>query len=263
MKKNGAYSESEKYIDSMHTLGRVGMAGAILILLGMPTAIGLYFDSLSSLRQIIQSALPLLFIFVPSTLFEVLTYTPVLGSSIYLTLITGEVINLKLPVANNAMKIMNTEPGSEGADIVSSIAVSVASFVTIAIVSVGVLLAVPLQPFLALPAVSAAFSNILPALFGALVVNAMDSDLGGGIRARGRIKGLIPSAALLVLLFIFDRQVSGFLHLDTLANQPGRGVITSGFQGFVVIAMLPVSYFATKWLYRAGQIRVRLPDEQA
>jgi hypothetical protein len=262
MKNNSARSDEERYIDSMHRLGRIGMIGAILLLLGMPTAIGLHFNSLSSIRQVIQAALPLLMIFVPSTLFEVLTYTPLLGSAVYLTLITGEVINLKLPVASNAMKILNIEPGTDGADAICSIAVSIASFVTIAIVTAGVALAVPLQPLLAAPAISAAASNILPALFGALAANALDSDLGGGISARGRFKGLLPCAAALLLLSVFDRQISGFLHLDELAGQDGKGVIMSGFQGFVVIAMLPVSYFSTKWLYAKKRIEVRLPEDR-
>jgi hypothetical protein len=34
------------------------------------------------------------------------------------------------------------------------------------------------------------------------------------------------------------------------------------FQGFVIIAMLPLSYFGTKWLYKKGYIRVYLPEEK-
>ncbi|MDR1439958.1 MAG: hypothetical protein LBJ10_08105 [Clostridiales bacterium] len=257
----GKKSDSESYFDSMHRLGRIGMLFAIIILLGIPTALGIYFDALAPLRQIIQAALPLLVIFVPSSLFEVISYTPILGSSIYLTLMTGEVINLKLPVANNAMRIMDTAPGTEEADVISSIAVSTSSFVTVGVVTIGVLLATPLRPILSLPAVSAASASIVPALFGALLVNSLSGDLGGGVRVRGRFAGLAPTIALLLLITLFDAPLSRLLRLDAFAHAEGKGVIMSSFQGFVVILMLPVSYFSTRWLYKKNRIRAFAPED--
>jgi hypothetical protein len=255
------YSDSERYINTMHRLGRLGMCGAILIMLGMPTVLGLRFHALPAAAQTIRAALPLLIIFVPSNLFEVISYTPILGSAIYLTLITGEVVNLKLPVVNNALKLTGAEPGSEEADVISSIAVSVAAFVTIGVVTVGVLLSIPLQPFLTTPAVKIVSVNILPALFGALSVNILGGDLGGGIRARGRLKGFVPSLLVILLLTGFDRQLSALLGLDRLIGQEGGGVIMSTFQGLVIILILPISYFFTKWLYKKRRIHVRLPSD--
>jgi hypothetical protein len=229
-------------------------------MLGIPTILGAFFGALPSLSIILRSAAPLLIIFVPSSLFEVISYTPILGSSIYLTLITGEVLNLKLPVVNNALKQMNVELGTEASDIVSSIAVCTATFVTIAVVSVGVLLAVPFQPLLAAPAMRTASANILPAMFGSLLVNALSSSLGGGVVAEGRIKSALVPAVFVALITLFDRQISVFLHLDRLLGAEGAGVIMSYLQGFVVIATVPVAYICTRWLYNKNKIRVRLPE---
>ncbi|MDR1589217.1 MAG: hypothetical protein LBS51_03380 [Oscillospiraceae bacterium] len=251
------------YIESMHRLGRAGMLGAIAVMLGLPTILGICFGQLPRLVVIFRAALPLLIIFVPSSLFEVISYTPILGSSIYLTLITGEVLNLKLPVVNNALKLMNVEQGSEESDVVSSIAVCTATFVTIAVVSVGVLLATPFQSLLAAPAVRTASANILPALFGSLVINALGGPLGGGVTVEGRAKNALLPIALVALITLFDRQISVFLRLDRLLGAEGAGVIMTYLQGFVVIATMPVTYFCTKWLYGKNHIRVRLPDDAA
>jgi hypothetical protein len=261
--KHGINPKHITYIDSMHRLGRTGMVGAILILLGIPTILGIYFDAMPNIGQIIQSALPLIVIFLPSNFFEVISYTPILGSSIYLTLITGEVINLKLPVVNHVMKVMNIEPGTEDADIIASIAVGVASFLTLLVVTTGVILVIPLQSVLTLPAVNIAASNVLPSLFGALLVNFLGNAIGGGISARGRLKGAILPIILIALIKFFDPQISHFFQLDKLLNQEGHGVIMTVFQGFVIIAMLPITYFGTKLLYKKGQIQVYLPENES
>ncbi|MDR1531473.1 MAG: hypothetical protein LBS62_04690 [Clostridiales bacterium] len=254
--------ESERYMDSMHRLGRAGMLGAIVIMLAVPTLLGIYFDALPSVGQIFTAALPLLLIFAPSSLFEVISYTPLLGSSIYLTLITGEVLNLKLPAANNAIKAMDVELGTEESDVVASIAVGTAYFVTIAIVTVGVVLVMPLQGILTLPAVKTASANILPALFGAMCVGMFSSELNGGIRASGHLKGCVPPAALMTAVTLLDPQISALLRLDVLVGQEGTGVIISHFQSFMIIVVLPVAYFSTKWLYQRGKIKIRLPADQ-
>jgi hypothetical protein len=257
-------STDEQYIDSMHRLGRAGAIGAILLMLGMPTVLGICFDSLPSIGQIIQAALPLLIIFLPSNLFELISYTPVLGSSIYLTLMTGEVINLKLPVVNNIFKDMDVETGTVDADVISSIAVAVASLVVMVVVTIGIMLAVPLGPILALPAVATASSNLLPAVLGSLLVSTLlTSSLGGNVYAKGRLKGLVLPVVVLALLTCFDTQISVFLHLDILMGRENSGVLMSVLQGFVIIAILPITYFNTKWLFRKGKIKVGLRGQSS
>jgi hypothetical protein len=262
-KKNTApQTETERYLNSMHRLGRWGTLGAIVVMLGMPTVLGLYFHSLPEASQVLRAALPLLIVFVPSNLFEVISYTPILGSSIYLALITGEMINLKLPVAGNALKTMNVESSTEEADVVSALAIGAASLLTMTIIAAGVLLAIPIKPVLNLPAVRTASANLLPAVIGALVINyLLTNDLGGGIQARGRFKGLIFPVIALLLLTFFDAPISVFLHLDRLVGQEGGGVIMTVLQGFVVLLILPLTYFGTKWLYKRHKIKVYLSGD--
>jgi len=70
----------------------------------------------------------------------------------------------------NAMENAEVKPGSKEGEIISTIAVATSSIVTILIIALGVLMIVPLTPILEDPALTPAFDNILPALFGALGV---------------------------------------------------------------------------------------------
>ncbi|MDR1157191.1 MAG: hypothetical protein LBK75_02645 [Oscillospiraceae bacterium] len=252
-------AESARHLRAMHRLGRWGTVGALLIMLGIPTLLGLRFDCLPSFGQVFQTALPLLMIFVPSSLSEVLYYTPVLGSSVYLSFITGEIINVKLPVAENALKQLHVEAGTEDADVIATLAVGVSSLLVMGLVVVCVALFVPLQPVLTRPEVQTVSANVLPALFGALAAGALGGSLGGGLRAAGRWKSLLLPAVLTLLIARFDRELSLLLGLDVFLGQPDRGVIMSSFRGFVILALLPLTYYGSKLLYKRGHIRISAP----
>jgi hypothetical protein len=111
----------------------------------------------------------------------------------YLSFVTGNISNLKLPCALNALESANVKAQSEEGDIVSTIAIAVSSIVTTVIIILGVLLIVPLNPILSSPAIKPAFDQMLPALFGALGVVFVSKNL----------KLAAAPAILMLILFIF------------------------------------------------------------
>ena len=66
------------------------------------------------------------------------------------------------------MESAKIKPGTEEAEVVSTIAIATASIVTTIIIAIGVLCFAPLQPLLASERLKPAFDNILSSLFGAL-----------------------------------------------------------------------------------------------
>jgi hypothetical protein len=158
-------------------------------------------------------------------------------------------MNLKLPVANTALQLLDVERGTEEADIVTSIAVSVSSFVTIIVIFLGVLLILPLRPVLTLPVVKLASGYIVPALFGSLAIGAIGSNIGGGIKTKGRLKGMILPVILVAAVNII---------VVYIIKKP---MLLAFYQGFLMLALLPIAYFGTKLLYKKGQIQVLLPGE--
>ena len=100
---------------------------------------------------------------------EFLIYTPMLGvGGSYLSFLTGNVTNMKIPVVMNSKEIAQTESGTIEHEIISTISVAVSAMVTTLVIVAGVLLIVPLQPVLQNEALLPAFNNVVPALFGAL-----------------------------------------------------------------------------------------------
>ena len=108
-------------------------------------------------------------IYVPVGIVEFLVYAPMLGAGgSYLSFITGNVTNLKIPCAMNARDIAKTEVGTPENEIISTLSVATSSLVTMLVLFVGVLLLVPLRPILENPVLTPAFDTVVPALFGAL-----------------------------------------------------------------------------------------------
>ena len=82
--------------------------------------------------------------------------------------ITGNLINMKIPCAVNARDIVGAKTGTAENEIISTLSIATSSLVTILVLALGVLLLVPLQPILQSEALQPAFSNVVPALFGAM-----------------------------------------------------------------------------------------------
>jgi hypothetical protein len=246
----GIEPDGMKHLNEMHRLGRTGIVCAIIVMLGIPTIAGIYFNAMPTILQVLATAVGLLALFVPGAFSETIAYSPILGSSYYLAQITGNISNLKLPIAKTALDILDIQEGTEDADIVTSIAVSVSSFVTIAVIVIGVILLQPLQPILNLPVFKMASGNIVPALFGSLVVGALSSKLGGGVTCPGRWK--CPAILFALVAVVYLVVVYG------MNNSMGFAL----YQGFLMLALIPIGWFTNKWLYKIGQIKVILPTEE-
>jgi hypothetical protein len=111
----------------------------------------------------------------------------------YLSFVTGNISNLKLPCAINALEQAGVKANSEEGEVVSTIAIAVSSIVTTLIILLGVILIVPLTPILNAPVLQPAFANIIPALFGGLGVVFVSKNW----------KIAVAPAVLMLVLFIF------------------------------------------------------------
>ena len=117
-------------------------------------------------------------IWTVSSVVEFLVYTPMLGAGGgYLAFITGNLINMKIPCAMNAKDMAGTKSGTTENEIISTLSIASSSLTTIVILALGVLLLVPLQPILQSPALQPAFSNVVPALFGAMAYQYFRKDI--------------------------------------------------------------------------------------
>ena len=159
----------ERYENGIHLLGRVSLVLGIVLMMATPLAMGLVLGAGPDWSAFAVGFFQVAVIYWTSGVVEFLVYSPLLGSGAsYLTFLTGNVINLKLPCAVNAREICGTQVGTPENDVISTLSVAVSSLVTTLVLAVGVLCLVPLTPVLEMPALQPAFNNVIPALFGAL-----------------------------------------------------------------------------------------------
>lgn len=175
MEKNtnqGKYSASQSYLNSTHRLGRVsGIIAVLLILMVSAVIIFVYRNQITlDMPKTMSAIITLTAIYGVVSVVEVVSFCPFLGTGgTYLSFITGNIMNMKLPVAMNSLRVNKLDRDSEEAEVVTTLAIGASSLVTTFILFLGMLfLGNLLVPIITGPELAPAFNNVTPALTGAL-----------------------------------------------------------------------------------------------
>ena len=188
MKKNLSY------IDSVHRDGRIWNIGVMILLMMFPISVALIFGAAPDWGALVVGLIATAPMYWAVGVVETITFVPMLGAGgSYLSFVTGNISNLKLPCAINALEQNEVSASSEEGEIISTIAIATSSIVTTIIIIIGVFLSVPLSPFLVAPVLEPAFAQMLPALFGGLGVAFVSKNW----------KIAIAPVVLMLILFIF------------------------------------------------------------
>ena len=188
MKKNLSY------IDSVHRDGRIWNIGVMLLLLAFPVTVCIAFSVMPDWNALLVGLVATAPMYWVVGAIETVTFVPMLGAGgSYLSFVTGNISNLKLPCALNALEQNGVSANSEEGEIISTVAIATSSIVTTLIIILGVILIVPLTPILQQPVLEPAFNQILPALFGGLGVAFVSKNW----------KIAIAPIFLMLILFIF------------------------------------------------------------
>lgn len=165
MKKNLSY------MDGVHRDGRIWNLSMMVLLFLFPIAVAVIYQAAPDWHGLLMGIIATAPMYWAVGVVETFTYVPMLGAGgSYLSFVTGNISNLKLPVALNALEQADVKVNSEEGEIISTVAIAVSSIVTTLIIILGVLLITPLTPVLNAPVLEPAFAQILPALFGGLGV---------------------------------------------------------------------------------------------
>ncbi len=166
------------YLESVHRDGKIWGFAMLGILLAFPLVVGLVFRAIPNWEAFGKAALAVVPMYWAVGIIEVFTYVPMLGAGgAYLSFVTGNISNLKLPCALDAMERAGVKANSEEGEIISTISIAVSSIVTMLVIILGVAMIVPLSPILESPVLDAAFAQLLPALFGGLAVVFVSKNL--------------------------------------------------------------------------------------
>ena len=182
------------YMDSVHRDGTIWNLSVMVLLLAFPVAVCFLFNTMPEWKSLLMGLLATAPLYWAVGAVETVTYVPMLGAGgAYLSFVTGNISNLKLPCALNALEQNGVSANSEEGEVVSTIAIAVSSIVTTVIIVLGVILIVPLTPVLQAPVLQPAFDQILPALFGGLGVAFVSKNW----------KLAVAPVLLMLVLFIF------------------------------------------------------------
>ncbi len=186
--------EKLTYLESVHRDGRIWGIALCLVILLFPVAVCLVFKTVPQWNALLKGALAVMPMYWAVGIVEMFTYIPMLGAGgAYLSFVTGNISNLKLPCAIDAMERANVKASSEEGEIISTISIAVSSIVTTIIIIIGVILIAPLTPVLESEVLTPAFEQMLPALFGGLAVVFVSKNA----------KLSIAPIILMLVLFIF------------------------------------------------------------
>ena len=171
MSKAKTETKMDSFQSWAHRWGRVGTLIALIYMVALPFVVLAAYDSIPSLGEVFNvNTFSILLIYIPVGFSEALSYTPILGCSAYLAFITGNIMNLKLPVAANAMNLTKKQPNTPEGEAIASVAVAVSSLMTVAILTLAAVCASFISPVFELPAVKTASGYLLPALFGSMAL---------------------------------------------------------------------------------------------
>lgn len=158
-----------EFNNSLHRLGKLLLIVSMILLLSVPFVIGALNNVMPELGGFLNGIAKVGIIYIPVAIVEFLVYTPMLGvGGSYISFLTGNVTNMKIPCAMNARDMAGTTVGTPENEIISTISTATSAIVTTLVIVVGVILITPLQPVLQSEALLPAFNNVVPALFGAL-----------------------------------------------------------------------------------------------
>lgn len=182
------------YMDSVHRDGTIWNLSVMALLIAFPIAIAVFFGVMPDWAALGAGLIATAPLYWVVGVIETITFVPMLGAGgSYLSFVTGNISNLKLPCALNALEQNEVSANSEEGEVISTIAIATSSIVTTLIIILGVVCIVPLSPVLEAPILEPAFQQILPALFGGLGVAFVSKNW----------KIAVAPILLMLVLFIF------------------------------------------------------------
>lgn len=225
----------DPFVEWAHRSGRIFILCFIAYTIVIPIIMGIVYGAWPSLPEILPGLATILAMLGVQSVLEAGLYTPVLGSSSYLTFATGNIMNLKIPCALNAQKVAEVENNTPEGDAIALISTCVSSIVTIVVLTIGLFLVIPLKPFLESEIATSASNYLMAALFGCIAVGFLAPAGGQKVMKNKLLVAVLPFLITMVLAL--------------------AGVLTSSMGIVMIIVAIPLCIVTGLILYKKGIIR--------
>jgi hypothetical protein len=232
------HEKSLAFDNTINNLGRLTSIISLALMISVPLIITIAYKIEIDTGKVVAAASGLIAMFAPMAIVENISYYPLIGAGgVYLSCITGNIMNMKLPSAMSGMKLAGAEPGSAKGDIISILSIGVSSFVTVSILVLSMfVIGKYITPYLSKPILAPAFANIMPALLGALVTPFVIKSV------KLSVAPFAISVALCLLL---------------------GGAFVQRYQSYFLPVVMIASVLAAYAMYRADMQRTKASEAQA
>lgn len=218
----------EEYLESIHKLGRTTNLIAMILMMMVPVGAMFLSGTFPPFGKLMSILLPVSIVWIVVGIAEFIAYVPILGpSGSYLSFVTGNISNMKLPASITAQKSLGAEIGSEEAEVASTIAIASTSLVTVTILIIGLFTLPFLTPILSNEILKPGFENIMPALLGAF---------GAPFILASPKKAIVPGLSIIFIFFVVFPLVGPKVSL----------LINAFLMVIIIIISVTSSYFAWK-----------------
>lgn len=166
--------DRKQFENWVHKFGMSSSAILMIIMLAFPVSVSAVYGVWPDFGQIWPAILTVILFLAPWWPGETIGYMTTMGpGALYMSYITGNVTNLRMPATVGTINALELEPNTDECHTMAIIACGASNFTTIIVLAIGVVLSVPLQPILNSPTLQPAFNFAVPALFGGLTAQSI------------------------------------------------------------------------------------------
>ena len=167
--ENKEFFEKE-YMPKMNRIGKITGALGVLIAFAPALVLAVVYGILPKPAALLTAFIAGASSFGVLWFVEPISYFSVLGPiGTYMAFLSGNISNMRVPCASMAQVSAEVEPGSEQGSIIATLGMAVSIVINVSVLTIGVILGSSILSML--PAsITAALNYLLPALFGALLV---------------------------------------------------------------------------------------------
>lgn len=210
---------NKTYMDKVHTWGRIWCIASLIFFLCIPLAISLHLNVWPDPAIVGKGLASIAFFFVTGIV-EVVAYSPMLGAGgTYLSFVTGNIMNLKMPCAINAMENAKVKANSEEGEVITTIAICSSIITTTIVIAV----------FVIIFALNPQFSEIMSSDTFAPAFQQVTYTIFGSLAATYFVKhwkiSIFPIAAVTVLLFFVDPGIGVLIPVGVVLSMLGAHVM--------------------------------------
>lgn len=158
------------YMPKMHRYGKLIGALGVLLSFIPPIVLAVVFKALPDWSKLPAAFLTGAAAFGFLWIMEPIGYFNVLGPvGTYMAFLSGNISNMRVPCASMAQVSAEVEPGTEEGSLIATIGMAVSVIINVTILTIGVILGTVVLSKLP-PSIVGALNYLLPALFGALLM---------------------------------------------------------------------------------------------